>query len=68
MKNEKSKEFEEDNSLNNKVSVYRFSPVDDFYYEKYGPSDNDYYVAAVDGELSMLKYLPQGVYRLIRLK
>ena len=68
MKNEKSKEFEEENSLNNKVSVYRFSPVNDLFYDKYAATENDYYVAAVDGELSMLDCLPRGVYRLIRLK
>lgn len=55
------------NLLNERINVYKFSPI---YYNKYdyNPDLEEYYIASVDGELSLLDQLPKGVYRITKLK
>ena len=67
MKNVNTNRTDSDNYLANKVSVYKFSPINDSMYRKYDISE-DYYVASVDGELSLLDSLPLGVYKMTKLK
>ena len=67
MKNVNTNRTDSDNYLANKVSVYKFSPINDSMYRNYDVSE-DYYVASVDGELSLLDSLPLGVYKMTKLK